>query len=253
MKRNILILAIFLINSTFSVFAQNELFLNQQEAFSIKSEKDNFELGEPAQIGFIFTNLSNNEVDVGCFGVGVGSFKLFISQDNVNFLEYNAGWGTVDAFCESRLKPNEKIETPFVKVLWNEKVERNPNSNSEIYNRYKKENIVNAYAFIEPGVYYIKATALLIGKNFDAKPIEIRINEPSGEDIKVWNLIKDDENFAYFLQEVAVRIPSYKKEEKVKFVQNIEEIIAKYPNSRIAKQLSENLVQYKINEAKRAK
>lgn len=253
MKRNILFIAICIFVFSISVFAENNSTLFDPEAFTLNSEQETYSLGEPVNLSFTFYNLSKDEVDIDCFGVGVGTFRVFISRDNINFLEYNGGWGTVDAICENRLKAGEKIQTPFVKVLWNQGIKDDPNLSHEVIKRARKTNIANDYAFSDAGVYYIKASAQLMGQTFDSKPIEIKISELIGDDLEVWELIKDDGNFSYFLQNAELNIPNFKKEERINFLKKIEDIISKYPDSQIAKRLSENVAQFKIQESKRAK
>jgi hypothetical protein len=85
----------------------------------------------------------------------------------------------------------------------------------------------------------------------ESEPIKIVINEPVGEDLEVWNKIKDNGNFAYFIQEDEIRIPSFKPDEREKFSKEFEQIINQYPNSLYTQSFRLSLDRFQAAEAKR--
>ena len=104
-------------------------------------------------------------------------------------------------------------------------------------------------------MYYLKVWASIIkneeSTTIESEPIKITIEEPADEDLEVWNKIKNNGDFAYFIQEGDIRIPVYKMEERAKFQQEVEQILIDYPNSFYATSLRQSLDKFKANEAKR--
>ena len=216
---------------------------------TVNSAKQSYMLGEPAELSFTLTNSSNKDTLVGCFGLSNGDFQILTSQNNKDFLEYTGDWAVIDATCSGILKPDNKIEIPFTKILWNSKIEDSNIIASGVIERARKGKIVSYYAFPEAGIYFIKAKSLDL--KIESEPIQITIKKPVGEDLEAWNKIKDNGDFAYFLQEGEFRIPSYKNEERAKFQSEVEDIINQYPNSFYAQSLRQSLDKFKSNEAKR--
>lgn len=148
-------------------------------------------------------------------------------------------WGIVDIYAKTVLNPNESSKASGA-ILW----------------QWLKQD-VPGFKFSNPGIYYIKArySILVEGENdrivLESEPIKIKIEEPVGENLEVWNKIKDNGNFAYFIQEGDILIPSYKTKERKKFQQEIEQIINQYPNSFYAESLQQSLEKYQAAEAKR--
>ena len=151
------------------------------------------------------------------------------------------------------LRPQEQKWTRQ-SVFWNYKPQvshlNKDAAKPEIENR-----ILSDYVFTEGGVYLIKGcTALLINgkwKVVDSDPIEITITEPVGDDLEVWNKIKDNGEFAHFLQEGDMTRGYHKPEERAKLQQAVEEILGDHPNSFYAQSLSQSLARFKAIEAKR--
>jgi hypothetical protein len=216
-------------------------------SLELKTDKDTYILGEPVTTKFILTNTSKADLSVGCFGVSTGELQLFISKDGDKFLEYNSNWGVVDAYCKNKIKSGDRIKTSDVKVLWNIKpsVEH---LNKESAKEVQKGKLLLDYAFRDEGTYYLK---VIYNGKLESEPVKITITEPEGKDLEVWNKIKDNGNFAYFIQEGDMLIPTYKPEERAKFQAEVEDILQKYPNSFYAQSLRQSLDKFKVSEVKR--
>jgi len=63
-----------------------------------------------------------------------------------------------------------------------------------------------------------------VPKFVDSEPIAITVEEPIGEDLEVWNRIKNDGKFAFFIQ--------------------VEDILQKYPRSIYAAPLRRSLEKF---------
>ncbi len=216
---------------------------------TVDSVKSDYKLGEPVELSFTLTNTSEKDIPLACFGLGTGELQLFISKNKKNFFEYKAEWGNVDAECHNVLKPEGQLQIPGVKILWNHKIEDSDKINPNVIKRAREGKIVNDYAFSEAGTYFVKASAF--NNELSSEAIKINISEPTGEDLEVWNKIKDRGDIAYFIQNGYVQIPDYKPEEKAKFQTEIEELVEQYPNSFLAEEIEQSLAKFQANEVKR--
>ena len=220
-------------------------------SLTVRSEKQSYQLGEPVELSFTLTNVDDKNISVGCFGIGTGDIQVFVSKDKKEFLEYDAGWGTVDAVCNSLLKPGDKLEIPRVKVLWNRKIGESEYISSVVMRRARQGKIVNHYAFPESGNYYLQARISTGLTNLESDPIKITISKPTGEDLEVWNRIRDRGDIAFFIQNGHMQVPDDKSEERAKFLQDVEWIMTDYPNSIYAASLKQGLDKMNAADEKR--
>ena len=211
---------------------------------TLYASKKSYRLGEKIDLSFSLTNRENKDLllkDV--LGTGTGFLDLECTNNGRDFFGCSdPSWGTLDFNDPSTpLAAGETIFTS-TSILWDWKVQDVP-----------------TYIFLKAGVYNVNAryTAHLLDEKgkvvpYDLRsdPIQIEILEPRGEDLEVWNKIKDDGNFAYLLQRDHIRIPFYKKEERAKFKQKVEEIIKAHPNSSYTESLNQSLMKSNAAEEK---
>ena len=204
--------------------------------------KETYKLGESISPIFELTNGGDKTITLwDKFGVETGFLHVSATKDGGNPIGFgNSRWGIGDSFAKTFIAPNQTIQST-AGILWY----RNP----------KTENL--AFRLTEAGDYYFKISYLAhleegeqTATKLESEPIKITIEEPKGEDLEVWNKIKDNGNFAYFIQEGDMLIPGYKPEERAKFQAEVEDILAKYPNSFYATSLRQSLEKYKATEAK---
>lgn len=218
----------------------------------VRSEKQSYLLGEPVELSFALTNVDDKDIPFGCFGIGTGDIQLFVSKDKKEFLEYDAGWGTVDAICNNLLKPGDKLEISHVKILWNRKIKESDQISPDVIRHARQGKIVNDYAFSESGNYYLQARIFTDGiTKLESDPIKITISKPTGDDLQVWNRIKDRGDMAFFIQNAHMQVPDYKPEERAKFLQDVEWIMIDHPNSFYAGLLKQSLDTMKAADLKR--
>lgn len=242
MKYKKLFLMVF---STFCVlgivsFAYMQNHSASELTLKVSSPKNIYKLGEPLIFSFELSNNSNEAITLlDVFGTETGFLHIKVSQGSSEFLGANdPNWGRLDTSGKTYIKPTENVRSEG-NILWNW-------SSQE----------TSVFRFDKPGVYYFKAyyTAMIEGENskikLESEPIQITIEEPVGEDLKAWNKIKANGDFAYFIQKGNVRIPSYKPEERAKFLREVEQILADYPNSFYTESLQQSLDKFRANEAK---
>lgn len=220
-------------NFTFSqTYSASDLILK------LDSPKNIYKLGETIDFLFELENKTNETITLlDVFGTGTGFLHVKASQNGNEFIGCDdPSWGIMDVGSRIEIKPNESVKARS-NVLWT----------------WKAQDIAG-FRFDRAGVYYIKAnyTAHIEGKssniNIESLPIQITIEEPVGDDLKVWNIIKENGEFAYFIQKGAVHIPSYKSEERAKFLIEVERIINDYPNTFYAESLRQSLEKFKAAE-----
>jgi hypothetical protein len=211
---------------------------------AVSFPKETYILGEPISPVFELTNLRNKTILTwDCFNVVCSSFQVSATKDNtVNAIGFgNSKWGTADCMCKTFIAPNQSAKST-AGILW-----------------YNGKEMKPEFRLTEAGDYYFKIryTAFLEegnpknSINLESEPIKITIEEPKGEDLDVWNKIKDNGNFAYFIQEGSIPESIYKAEDRAKFQTEVEQILTDYPNSFYAASLSQSLAKFKASEAKR--
>lgn len=179
-------------------------------------------LGEPIEFTFELSNRRKEPVSFpGIFGVGEGFLHVQVSKDGKEFLGCdNEGWGLLDLIGAKTVVTSEQPAQSKSSVLWNYI------SQDEMQFRFK-----------EPGVYYFRSLFSFTADDdqaatkLESKPIKIELKAPKGDDLIVWNKIKDDGNFAYFIHTKEIPIPTYKPEERARFVARVEQIMADHPHS----------------------
>lgn len=232
----------------------------QELELRLIASKPFYIVGEVNKFDIKITNKSDNNVSfANALSAGAGYLKVFISKGNNNFKSYvGSRWGKDDAsYGVLTLKPNESVKNT-VTIFWNSKPEiSNSSTPPDVIKRATEGKILTDYAFPEKGTYHVKASYYihLINQKdpilIESEPIQITVEEPVGEDLEVWNRIKDKGDIAYFLQEGDFKIPSNKTKEREKLQQEIEQILIDHPNSFYAKPFKQSLEKFQAIEEKR--
>lgn len=247
MKHKYIFFIVLSVTGFFGVVGVDHSMSNSQDdlKLTLRASKEAYKLGEKIDFSIRLSNTGKTNLHLmDEFGTGTGFLHLECTKNGKDFFGCSdPSWGTLDFVNPTtRLKSGETIFTS-TSILWDWKVQDVP-----------------TYIFLESNVYYVTAryTAHLQNENGEivqyelkSEPIKIEIMEPQGEDLEVWNKIKEDGNFAYLIQYGEIRIPSYKTEERVKFTQKVWEIISTKPNSFYAQSLHASLEKFKASEAKR--
>lgn len=130
---------------------------NQDLSFTVKTNKDNFILGEPIQVEFVVTNDGNKPMSIPKQGVESGSLKIYIAGEEAEYKEYfGSGWGRKMGTTLT-LDPG-KSHSYYAIILWNGE----PNISHLNENAAKQVlagKITTKYALPVPGVYFIKGVS----------------------------------------------------------------------------------------------
>ncbi len=230
-----------------SVTVKSQL-VTQNIIVSGKINKENYLLGESVLINFEVINRGNTAVQIPKLWA---ENAVYISPDGKNYRKTSRGkWELMLVnIPKITLEPEQSYTYEDIRIVSGGQKSDYSHLNPKAAKKQSEINdkIDTEYAFPKAGKYYIKG----VFGTIESEPIQITIEEPQGEDLEVWNKIKDDGNFAYFIQEGEVLIPNYKPKERAEFKRKVEDIINQYPNSFYVQSLNQSLDKFKANEAKR--
>lgn len=201
----------------------------------VKSDKSSYLPGELITLDFRMSNDSKETVMLPkSVDVWSGHLQVFISDETNDYKVYEGPrWGLADVKGGSAatLAPGDSFKTTAT-VLHNHRLETshlNDNSAAQI----SKGLIRTEYVLPEPGLYFIKPVLIddALQNKIESEPVRVVIEEPAGVDLEVWKKIKDDGNYARFIQTGGlVERADGPKTKRV--VATLEEIENSQPNSR---------------------
>lgn len=212
-------------------------------SFTVSTDKKEYILGEPVKCTFDYKNLGKDPVRIFGGGVDTGAFDVMIAGPDNEFKEFYVGiWG-LKVGRSLDVAPNQTVSYSAI-VLWHGA--KDVSHLSDYAAKLALEGIVaTAYAFPAPGIYKIKGVSSTVreGTPIETEPIEIVVSGPVGEDLQVWNRIKDDRQIALLLQGGGFDV--YKDSEAKPSIDKIEQIIEQFPDSTYTQYLRSNLEKYK--------
>lgn len=207
----------------------------------VSPSKQGYVQGEVVVLDIEVTNSGSSDV----YFRGAHTIQVFIASGDQKFKEYTPG-GVSLKTKGFYIKPGQTIKSQAT-LLWN----RKPRP-QELGAAYAEDLIKTDYAFPEPGVYFIKAGLIISFEpkiRTESKPIQIVINEPIGNDLEVWKLIKNNPEIGYFLQYSEFKVR--KDDEKEKLLEEIKQIAQNYPSSALTDQVEQSLERFRETEKKR--
>lgn len=225
----------------------------------IKTDKENYLLGELITLRFKVTNKSDQPVAVDKnSSVYTGSIEVFVAYEKGQFKKYyGPRWGTLDVGGNSsfELKPGDSFESEAT-LLQNPHLDTSHLNENAAKHALEQANLVEGnYLLSRPGTYYIKAI-LHDGetkKVLESEPIQVIADEPQADDLEIWEKIKDDRSYGYFIQTGGLsEHPAGAK--TMKMVKHLDELITRHPHSKYATMINSGLSKHKekLDKAKDA-
>lgn len=203
--------------------------------------------GKPVIVNCKFINNSSENIDF-LKGAAVQGAQLYIyvaREGHDPSLYVGPDDGVKDTVYKSSipLKPSETFETQAT-ILWNRKLETSHLS-EEAARQIKKGLIDDFYALSEPGDYYVKALFRFPNSKqvIESESVKISVRQPTGDDLVVWNEIKKNESYGYFIQ-TGVLPEAIDSPNTLAVTQNLEELAALYPNSEYTAGINKSLGKY---------
>ena len=238
-KRNfVLVTLLFIIVSLLivSVTAKLKGKKNQNVQVSMKTLKPSYVLGEVVEFQVKIKNLSSDKILHRGLSLASSSLILYIASEDGVYKKHNY-YQTKDIAGILRAG---KTFTFNESVLWNGV----PNFADK--RLLPKDIVKDNYLFSKPGIYYLKLNLVLPQEGgtslAESDPITLIINQPIGEDAKVWNALKNRSDLGLFIQSGGGAIKKQKKSNKL--LSEVESLISKYPNSVYANKLRDSKVRF---------
>lgn len=244
------VLGVVILFVTFSSLPQSSGQSNGPEAsleLRISTAKGEYILGEPVRLERLLIKIGDY-TRVGFEPDDHGALGVFISKDGGEFLHYRfGGWDDLSNRPTSDGPGRYKL---FHTILLNKKPET---AHLSDYGRREAEKgmMLTDYAFPEPGEYRIRAKRIYTVRRGTAtygtsafarsNEISIRVKEPEGDDLKVWEIMKSDPDIGHFLMvgDAPDRRPSIEST----VLARVDRIVSEYPDSYLA-----GLLKVKVQE-----
>ena len=227
---------------------------NEQQDFQnlsikVKPNKDTFVPGELIELEIEISNKGNTPVKILQGSVDNGFLKVLVSTSEEYKEYFGPGWGRGDLGTHITLQPNESYKENG-SILFSCATDFS-HLNEDEAKRMSKGKILTNYVFTEPGTYLIKAASYVDRDQtkIESDPVQIVVNEPLGDDLKIWKKIKDDCDFGYLIQQGD--FSDSKRNKKEELVKKVEDLLSKHPNGILADKLKQNLEKFKLAEVKR--
>jgi hypothetical protein len=200
----------------------------------VKTDKPSYLPGELITLDFKILNESQEAILLPkSVDVWSGHLQVFISDETNDYKMYKGPrWGLFKPVGVATLKlaPGDSFNSTAT-MLHNHTVET-----SHLTEDYKKQVskglIPTEYVLPQPGLYFIKAALIddALENKVESEPVRIVIEEPMNADLEVWNKIKDDGNYARFMQTGALATPDPQKTKRI--VETLEEIENSHSHSK---------------------
>lgn len=211
----------------------------------VRSSQPAYALGDPVDLEIVVRNASTQPISIPAgFDVLQGFVGVEVAFGDGPFREYRGpGWGLEDATGEARviLGPKQRVATT-ANILFNHgsaSGHLNPQAAAEIASRYLDEG----YALPSAGRYRIRAVMHGGNASIWSEPIEIVVEQPTGEDAEVWNTLRSDPELGYFMQTGGPRGRS-SAARRQQLISTVAQLVTYHPGSRYSEVLRERLSRY---------
>ena len=209
----------------------------------IRPSKLRYTIGEVVKFDIEVENRGNSDVKIRSIDVRSGFLQLFLAKNNQNFRKYSHSAWNGGGQKRISLEPGRSLQSKG-DIYWNFKP-KTSHLNKLAAEEIEKGRILSDYAFDEPGVYQIKAVMILPeydGLRIESPPIDIVIDEATGSDLEVWNRIRNNGDFAYFIQQGEMRGSNQSSSDDL--VSVLRSISSSFPESLLGKQITDSLSRY---------
>jgi len=213
--------------------------------------KQNYVTGEIIDVGIEVTNASESDITLGGADIKSGYVLIFISTSKEGFRQYIPGGVRVKT-PRIVIQQGKTIQSETT-IFWNA-VHDTAGLSDYAIRSIQNDQLMTNYAFPKAGTYYVKAVLIIPGETMakiESQPIPITVNDSLGDDLEIWNLIKDDGDVGYFMQYGSVRNPHLSAEARAEFEVRMEQIAVKFPSGVHAERIRQSLAKYEAAELRR--
>lgn len=202
---------------------------------SANASKDKYILGEVVKLEISVSNPGDSDVFLCGIETTSGCLKIYISTDGDDFKLLNSG-GTLKK-QGGPIRAGQTLRT-VAPILFNLKP-KTSHLNADAAEKAKKNRVLTDYVFDKPGTYLVKAVLIVPATGnpirIESKPVRVEIKAPSGNDLLVWQSIRNSAEFAYFMN--TSQFLSSKGEEQKLIRSQLEQVLHNNPTGILADQL----------------
>lgn len=216
-------------------------------ALILQSSKPSYVLGELVNLKIKVINQTGRAVPLaGTTNVWTGAVRVLIASARGDFKEYlGPGWGLKDIVGAPpvEIQPGGSFETAAT-VLYNHRPETG--HLSELYaSEIRGKRVGTEYAFAQPGTYRLKAVLQdAKGSALESGVLEIDIREPQGADRSIWEVLREDPELGYFVQEGGPNGPPETPRSQ-QLEATLERLAGSFPEGRQAEGIRAGLAEYR--------
>lgn len=207
---------------------------------SFTTDRSEYSLGDVIGLRFEISNQTDSSVELRMPDVRFGTLKVYVSADGANFREYvGPHWASQSSAGKTtRIASGEEFQSEA--TMLHNRTAAAGHLTEAYAERIRKENLDTHFSMLTAGRYWLKARYSDGKTRLESDPLAIDITQPVGLDAVVWETIKTDEAYAYFLQTGDVRsIPGSPR--TAEFVESLQRITAQFPESRFAGKITVGL------------
>lgn len=207
---------------------------------SLRTDRAEYALGEIVALNFEISNQTDAPVELVVPDVRAGTLKVFVSSDGATFREYiGPRWGTLNVRRQMKsIESGGHLEIRST-MLYN-KTFASDHLTEHYAEQIRKDNLGTDFAIISPGRYWLKAAYSDGRTKLESEPVVIDVNVPSGMDALVWERIKANKAYAYFLQTGDLKfIPGSTEEQE--FVASLRRLAEEFPGTKFAVKVEQGL------------
>lgn len=237
-----------------SVLAAPKIFASFNQTSSplrldVVTDKEKYLVGEPVYLRFKIVNQSDRQISLYAGStVWDGYIDVFVAFQGEDFKRYRGPqWGLRDVYYKEPviLNPGEVFESEAT-MLCNPLQQTSHLNETAAKRAQQRENLVQGnYVLSSPGFYFVRAS-LRDPKSSDiveSSSVRIVAEMPQGDDLEVWNKIKDRRDYAYFIQTGSLANPSDERTKKV--AEKLQQIVSLHPTSKYADEIRKSLNEHR--------
>ncbi len=212
-------------------------------SLTLSTSKERYTIGEVVDFNFELKNVTTGPIDVKRPSVATGTVRIQMSVDGTGFRDYRGPmWRNGDASTRPVSLEKASAIAGRGTILFNQTT---PSGHlTELYaSRIQREELEPDFVVSSAGTYYLKAIYSDGRIVTESEPIRVEFTTPLGSDSMVWDEIRIEGAYAYFLQTGDVLYDPDSADAE-SFRVDVRRIVANYPDSPIAIRLGERLAQY---------
>ena len=209
-------------------------------SLSLRTDRTEYLLGDVIGLRFDISNRTDSPAVFTMPDVRFGTLKVYVSSDAINFREYvGPRWGSLRAGRKIiELASGQEFQSEAT-MLHNRTVATG--HLSEMYaERIHKENLDTHFSMQSAGRFWLKAIYFDGKTRLESEPVVIEISHPTGMDALVWEKIKTDKAYAYFLQTGDLKFVPGSVEEW-EFVASLQRLAEEFPGTKFAVKIEQGL------------